>query len=120
MEGATMDTTLQAQALASLADELDGAYLYDALAVAEKDARLAEVYHRMAEAERKHAAAWTKRLRDAGALDPEAQHGMAHCGPGVVRPPFRAVVRAADDHGHGTEGLKEIRRNAGRVRHGRG
>ena len=61
-----MDKQMQSMALASLADELNGAYLYDALSKAEKDERLAEVYHRMADAERKHAASWTKRLNEAG------------------------------------------------------
>lgn len=61
-----MDVNTVATALASLKDELNGAYLYDALAVAEKDARLAEVYRRMAATERKHAEAWTRRLKAAG------------------------------------------------------
>jgi VIT1/CCC1 family predicted Fe2+/Mn2+ transporter len=50
----------------SLADELNGAYLYDALAQAETDERLAEVYRRMAAVERKHAGRWTQRLQEAG------------------------------------------------------
>lgn len=61
-----MDATLQNAALASLHAELDGAYLYDALAKAEKDPRLAEVYRRMAAVERKHAVTWEARLKDAG------------------------------------------------------
>jgi VIT1/CCC1 family predicted Fe2+/Mn2+ transporter len=36
--------------------------LYDALAQAEKDPKLSEVYQRMADVERKHAATWTRRL----------------------------------------------------------
>src|SRR4030043_272532 len=50
-----MDVIMQATALASLNDELNGAYLYDALTQAEKDPRLAEVYRRMAAVERKDA-----------------------------------------------------------------
>ena len=61
-----MDAKTQASALASLNDELNGAYLYDALAQAEKDTRLAEVYRRMAAVERKHAATWVERLEAAG------------------------------------------------------
>ena len=61
-----MDAKTQASALASLNDELNGAYLYDALAQAEKDTRLAEVYRRMAAVERKHAAIWVERLEAAG------------------------------------------------------
>jgi vacuolar iron transporter family protein len=60
-----MDANLQATALASLNDELNGAYLYDALTQAEKDPRLAEVYRRMAVVERKHAAIWEDRLKAA-------------------------------------------------------
>ena len=66
-----MDAKMQATALASLKDELNGGYLYDALAQAEKDTRLAEVYRRMAVVERKHAAVWTERLKAAGVAIPE-------------------------------------------------
>jgi len=65
-----MDEKMQATALASLEDELNGAFLYDALAAAEKDARLAEVYRRMANVERKHAATWVERLQAAGLVIP--------------------------------------------------
>lgn len=65
-----MDAQQQEMALASLEDERNGAYLYDALTRAEKDPRLAEVYHRMADAERKHAAVWEERLSAAGAPIP--------------------------------------------------
>lgn len=50
----------------NLFDELNGAALYDSLAAAEKDARLAEVYRRLAHVERRHAERWRKRLEDAG------------------------------------------------------
>ncbi|HYH07126.1 MAG TPA: VIT1/CCC1 transporter family protein [Thermoanaerobaculia bacterium] len=50
----------------NLVDELNGAALYDSLAVAEKDSRLAEVYRRLAGVERRHAERWRKRLEDAG------------------------------------------------------
>lgn len=52
--------------LENLTDELNGAALYDALAAAEKDARLAEVYSRLANVEKRHADRWRKRLEDAG------------------------------------------------------
>ena len=58
-------------ALASLNDEINGAYLYDALSHVEKDPRLAEVYHRMADVERKHAAEWVERLKADGAPIPQ-------------------------------------------------
>jgi VIT1/CCC1 family predicted Fe2+/Mn2+ transporter len=66
-----MDEKMQAAALASLNDELNGAYLYDSLAQVEKDPRLAEVYHRMAAVERKHADEWVERLKAAGVAMPE-------------------------------------------------
>ncbi len=49
-----MDSKMQSTALACLNDELNGAYLYDALSKAEKDPRLSEVYRRMAAVERNH------------------------------------------------------------------
>ena len=52
--------------LENLADELNGAALYEALAAAEKDERLGEVYRRLATVERRHAERWRKRLEDAG------------------------------------------------------
>jgi vacuolar iron transporter family protein len=70
-----MDANLQATALASLNDELNGAFLYDALALAEKDTRLAEVYRRMAAVERKHAGVWVERLEAAGVAIPEFKPG---------------------------------------------
>lgn len=65
-----MDEKMKATALASLSDELSGAYLYEALAQVEKDARLAEVYHRMAAVERKHAEEWVERLKAGGVTAP--------------------------------------------------
>ena len=52
--------------LENLVDEMNGAALYDALAAAEKDERLAEVYRRLAVVEQKHAERWRKRLEEAG------------------------------------------------------
>jgi VIT1/CCC1 family predicted Fe2+/Mn2+ transporter len=61
-----MDAKMQATALASLNDELNGAYLYDALSHTEKDPSLAEVYRRMAAVESKHADIWMERLKSGG------------------------------------------------------
>lgn len=77
-----MDKIEKETALGSLDDELNGAYLYDALAKAEKDQRLAEVYRRMAAVERKHAAVWIKRLK---AVEME---------PPVFKPSWRSQVLA--------------------------
>ncbi len=60
-----MEDKMRAAALASLDDELNGVFLYQALAAAEKDSRLAEVYRRMAAVERKHADEWVRRLEEA-------------------------------------------------------
>lgn len=65
-----MDPVTEKDAIANLTDELNGAFLYNALAQAEKDARLAEVYRRMAAVEQKHAAVWIKRLNEAGFTPP--------------------------------------------------
>lgn len=51
----------------NLVDETNGAALYDFLASAEKDSRLAEVYRRLANVERKHADRWRQKLEAAGA-----------------------------------------------------
>lgn len=66
-----MDEKMQTAALASLNDELNGAYLYEALAHTEKDSRLAEVYRRMAAVERRHADEWVERLKSAGVAIPK-------------------------------------------------
>lgn len=56
--------------LANWQKEIDGAALYNALAEAESQTQLAEVYRRLAESEEKHARVWEKRLKDAGAKIP--------------------------------------------------
>jgi VIT1/CCC1 family predicted Fe2+/Mn2+ transporter len=50
--------------------EIDGAALYSALANAEKQTQLAEVYRRLAASEEKHAKVWEKRIEEAGAKIP--------------------------------------------------
>jgi VIT1/CCC1 family predicted Fe2+/Mn2+ transporter len=69
MEG-IMDEKMQTTALASLNDERNGAYLYEALSQVEKDSRLAEVYRRMAAVENKHADEWIERLKSSGVAVP--------------------------------------------------
>lgn len=54
----------------NLDDELNAATLYEALSETEKNPKLAEIYRRMAATERKHAAAWTEKLRAAGEAVP--------------------------------------------------
>lgn len=60
-----MDSNLRKQALDSLKDELNGVYLYEVLSQFEKNEQLAEVYHRMALVEKKHADKWIQKLKDA-------------------------------------------------------
>ena len=61
------------QYLAYWQDELNNAALYQALAEAEKDSRLAEVYRRLATVEQRHAGAWVKQLQSAGISVPAFQ-----------------------------------------------
>jgi hypothetical protein len=61
--------------LANWQDEIDSAALYRALADLETDARLAEVYRRLAAAEERHAGFWEERLRAAGARVPGRRAG---------------------------------------------
>ncbi len=65
-----MDENMKATALASLNDELNGAYLYNALSQVEKDPRLAEVYRRMSAVESRHATEWVERLKSDGVAIP--------------------------------------------------
>ena len=59
-----------ARYLSNWQKEIDGAALYNALAEAETQTQLAEVYRRLAGSEEKHARVWEKRLEDAGAKIP--------------------------------------------------
>jgi vacuolar iron transporter family protein len=56
-------------------DELDSAALYDALAAQYTDARLAEVYRRLAAVERRHADHWIALVRAAGVALPPHRLG---------------------------------------------
>lgn len=62
----TLNAREKARLVDNLIDETNGAALYDALAEAEKDKRLAEVYRRLATVERKHADRWRQKLEAAG------------------------------------------------------
>jgi len=63
-------------------DEIDSAALYEAMASAERDQRLADVYRGLAAAERRHAARWADQLERLGA------------GPPPERPRRRARILA--------------------------
>ncbi len=53
--------------LANLESELNSSALYQALSELEKDPRLAEIYRKLARAERQHALAWERLAKQAGA-----------------------------------------------------
>ncbi len=61
-----MQATTPERARTFIQDELDSAYLYEVLADHESDARLAEVYRRLAAAESRHADHWVARLKADG------------------------------------------------------
>jgi len=86
----------------NLVDELNGAALYDSLAAAEKDERLAEVYRRLAHVERKHADRWRKKLEDAGVHLPSFKPSWRtrtlswiarRFGTGVILPSVQQIER---------------------------
>jgi VIT1/CCC1 family predicted Fe2+/Mn2+ transporter len=54
------------QLTSSLQNEINGAALYQGMAAAEKDPKIAEVYRRMAASEQRHAELLTRRLESAG------------------------------------------------------
>ncbi|HEX6160305.1 MAG TPA: VIT1/CCC1 transporter family protein [Thermoanaerobaculia bacterium] len=87
----------------NLVDELNGAALYDSLAAAENDTRLAEVYRRLADVERRHADRWRSKLEEAGERLPSFSPSwrtktlgwMARrFGTGAVLPSVRRLERA--------------------------
>ena len=90
----------------NLVDELNGAALYDSLAAAEKDARLAEVYRRLAGVEKRHADRWRKRLEEAGETLPDFKPSWRtrtlsflarRFGTGVVLPSVQTLEMSGTD-----------------------
>lgn len=87
-------------------DELNGAALYDAIAAAEPDPKLAEVYRRLAGVERRHAENWSRKLDSAGVRLPKFRTSWRtrtlgwiakRFGVGVVLPTVQALERADSD-----------------------
>ena len=96
----------RARILDNLVDEWNGAALYDSLATSEKDERLAEVYRRLANVERRHADRWRKKLEDAGETLPEFRVSWRtrtlgwlarRFGVGVVLPTVQNLEQAGTD-----------------------
>lgn len=67
MEGATIKTAQIERWRANLRAEVDGEFVYRAMAANAGDGRLEELYGRMADAEARHADLWRGQLRAAGA-----------------------------------------------------
>lgn len=63
--------------VANLQKEIDGAFLYTALADTEKQPKLSELYRRLASSEEKHASAWETRIIDAGIKFPSRKPSCA-------------------------------------------
>jgi glutathione S-transferase len=72
--------TDQSDILNGWQDERSSAAIYQILAEAEKDPRLADVYRRMAEAERQHARKWEEKADASGLILP------------VFKPDFRTRI----------------------------
>lgn len=70
-----MAATSTKHMLAFVTDELDSAALYETLASVERDARLADVYRRLASAERRHADHWLDALKAQGITVPAHRPG---------------------------------------------
>ncbi|HTT81549.1 MAG TPA: demethoxyubiquinone hydroxylase family protein, partial [Stellaceae bacterium] len=94
-EGMMVDQPSVARYRSNLQGEVDSAALYRAMADAEKDPQLAEVYRRLAAVEEAHAEFWKKQLGRFGAKGTALRPGwrtraliwLAHrFGPGFVLP----------------------------------
>ncbi|HEY0142734.1 MAG TPA: VIT1/CCC1 transporter family protein [Thermoanaerobaculia bacterium] len=99
----TLSSRERNRLIENLLDELNGAALYDSLAAAENDERLAEVYRRLATVERRHADRWRAKLEEAGETLPSFTPswrtrtlGWAarRFGTGAVLPSVRRLERA--------------------------
>ncbi len=99
-----MDNTDLKRQLDNLADERNGAALYRAMAQAEKDPRLAEIYRRFAQVEDRHAEAWVGKLQAAGvpvpAFKPSWQTKVLawlarRLGVGMVLPTVTGIEQSA-------------------------
>ena len=126
-----MTRTDQGRYLSNLQGEVDGAAVYDALADAEKDEKVAGVYRRLAAVERSHAQFWAQRLgREAPGAKPSARARIMgflarRFGPAFVLPTL-AQNEARDSAGYDNQpeavaaGLPTDERSHKRDRPGRG
>jgi VIT1/CCC1 family predicted Fe2+/Mn2+ transporter len=100
-------------ALESLARERDGVALYEGIATAESNPKLAEVYRRLAAIERRHADSWERALREAGAAVPTPRASFRtramvwlarRFGPAFVVPSVTSLEEADRGRYHGVGG----------------
>src|SRR5277367_3264256 len=91
----------------NLQGEIDSAALYHALAEAESNPQLAEVYRRLAGVEEAHATFWEKQIEEIGGRLPTLRAGwrtrmlirLAHWfGPGFVLPTIATLEQADVTH----------------------
>ena len=78
----------------NLQGEFDSAGLYHALAEAEPDAHLREVYRRLAAVEEAHAEFWRQQLAKTGTRAGPLHLGWRTQRVGVAGAPLRAAIRA--------------------------
>lgn len=87
-------------------DEQNSAFLYLTLARVDKDARLAEVYRRIAEMELKHAEKWEGLMKDAGSPPPVFRPALrtrilawlaSRFGAAMVLPSMQSMERSGGD-----------------------
>jgi VIT1/CCC1 family predicted Fe2+/Mn2+ transporter len=97
--------------LTSRQDEIDSAALYRVLSEAEENPELAQVYARLAEVEKEHAAFWEEKLREAGQEVPPRRVGWRsrtlamlarRFGPQLVVPTISSMERA-DSHAYANQ-----------------
>jgi VIT1/CCC1 family predicted Fe2+/Mn2+ transporter len=103
-----MEQSDTARYRANYQDEIDSAALYRALAAAEQDKRLSEVYTRLAATEQRHADVWASQVRAAGQQVPPARVGWrsralgwlaGRFGPQFVLPTINAMEQV-DSHSY--------------------
>jgi VIT1/CCC1 family predicted Fe2+/Mn2+ transporter len=101
--------------------EMDGAYLYEALAAAEKDAGRAAIFKELAQAEHRHAERWAEKIRDLGGQPRPAKVGTRTrivgrlarwLGPKSVLPIVNAMEVGDVEAYRGEDGDMEIARES--------
>jgi vacuolar iron transporter family protein len=114
--GQTMESIEAKQYLSFWTDEQNSAVLYQTLAQVEKDARLAEIYTRMAKVEIKHASQWEEQLKSIDCPLPVYKPDLRtrlmiwlarRFGPSMVLPNMQAMEQK------GTKAYRQAEKNNG-------